>query len=251
MCPHIPYESPPRRRLRPAFEGLEGRELPSSDPIGLPLPGRHFPAADVQQFVPLLYPPGTPQPTPQEVARESFVAKVSGTYTVGPGRFDTQALTIKGGGKPGNSNMSFRNRFQFIIFEPKDRSQPVTGVIHYLVANFLSTGGGIILDFNSPTGTEVNGLPTHLNWTHDSTSGVPFVGAGTSPLFNGTMPIPGTDQTTPPTIVDFNLGAGDTTLKFIPDRHPVPGTLGSGRVFIVSRGLLNVPPNNPIEKNYE
>lgn len=225
-----------RRGCRPMLEVLEGRALLIT--LGPNLPGHHYPAANVEQFVPLLFPPGTPQPTPQQVERMSFVAKAEGTYTVGPGRLADQALTIKGGGKKATSNASFMARFQFIITEPKNPSQPVTGVIHYLPANFLQSGGGIILDFNSPTGTEVHGLPTKLNWTHDGASGVPFVGAGTLPLFNGS-------------IVDFNLGAGDTTFKYIPDRHPLPGTRGSGKVIIVSRGLLNSPPNNPIDANYE
>jgi hypothetical protein len=244
-----PHQGPPRRRLRPGLEVLEGRALLVS--LGPPFPGHHYPAAGVEQFVPLLYPPGTPQPTPREVERESFVAKAVGTYTVGPGRFADQALTIKGGGKSASSNLSFVARFQFNISEPKDPSQPVTGAIHYLPANFLQSGGGIILDYSSPTGTEVNGLPTRLNWTHDGDSGVPFVGAGTLPIFSGTFPIPGTDMTTPPTIADFNLGAGDTTFKYIPDPHPLPGTRGSGHVIIVTRGLMNTPPNNPIDEHYE
>jgi hypothetical protein len=86
----------------------------------------------------------------------------------------------------------------------------------------------------------VNGLPTLLNWTRDGASGVPFVGGGTSPLFSKV-----------PMFVDFNLSAGQTTLKIVPDLHPIPGTLGSGRVFIVSRGLSNVAPNNPSDKKYE
>jgi hypothetical protein len=251
MRPLLDTHERPRRWRRPALEILEGRALLSSHPLGPPFPGHHYPAPGVEQFVPLLFPPGTPQPTPQEVERESFRAKAVGTYTVGPGRFADQALTIKGGGKAATSNFSFAARFQFIIFEPKDPTQPVTGVIHYLPANFLQSGGGIILDFSSPTGTEVNGLPTHLNWRHDGASGVPFVGAGTLPIFSGTEPIPETDKTTPSTIVDFNLGAGVTTLKYIPDAHPVPGTMGSGKVIIVTKGLLNAPPNNPIDKNYE
>jgi hypothetical protein len=241
----------PRRRQRLELEILEGRALLSSHPLGPPVPGHHYPAPGVKQFVPLLYPPGTPQPTPREVERESFRVKAVGTYTVGPGRFADQALTIKGGGKSATSNVSFATRFQFILFEPKDPTQPVTGVVHYLPANFLQSGGGIILDYNSPTGTEVNGLPTLLNWTHDGSSGVPFVGAGTLPLFNGTEPIPGTNMTTPPTIMDFNLGAGNTRLKFIPDAHSLPGTMGSGKVILITKGLLNAPPNNPINKNYE
>jgi hypothetical protein len=231
-------------RLQPGPEGLEARVLNS-------LPGLHLPAAEVQQFIPLLYPPGTPQPTPQEVARESFVARSAGTYTIGPGQFANQALTIHGGGKPGNSNMSSRTRFQFVLYEPKDPTQPVTGAIFYVPADFLQSGSSILLDLSGPTGTGVNGLPTHLNWIHDPDSGIIFTGAGTLPIFNGTAPIPGTDKTTPSTIVDFNLGAGVSTFKFVPDRHPLPGTLGSGKVYLITQGLLNVGPNSPINHNYD
>ena len=96
----------PPRRCRPGFESLELRDLPSSHPLGPALPGKHYPTPDVQQFVPLLYPSGTPQPTPAEVQRESFVVKGMGRYTIGPGRFDTQTLSIHGYGKQGTSNIS-------------------------------------------------------------------------------------------------------------------------------------------------
>ena len=102
MSAHVGQQTP--RRLCPVLEGLETRLL--LDREGPALPGRHLPAADVQQFVPYLYPAGTPQPTPAEVARESFVAKGVGEYTIGPGRFDTQSITIHGFGKPASSNFS-------------------------------------------------------------------------------------------------------------------------------------------------
>ncbi len=118
-------QNPPnraRRRCRPGLESLEGRDLLSSHPLGPSLPGKHYPAPDVQQFVPILYPPGTPQPTAAEVSRESFIAKGYGTYTVGPGRFDTQSLTIHGFGKPMTSNLSRRFHFQYEITEPVNPS---------------------------------------------------------------------------------------------------------------------------------
>ena len=68
-----------RRRFQPACENLELRALLTT--IAPNLPGKHYPAPNVQQFVPLLYPPGTPQPTAAEVKRESFVAKGYGRYT--------------------------------------------------------------------------------------------------------------------------------------------------------------------------
>ena len=88
------------------------------------LPGKHYPYAfDVQQFVPPLYPPGTPQPTAAEVERESFVAKGYGQYTIGPGEFDTQTISIHGFGKPMTSNISRKMHFQFVIFEPVNSSR--------------------------------------------------------------------------------------------------------------------------------
>ena len=48
-------------------------------------PASTIPAPDVQQFVPILYPPGTPQPTAAEVQRESFVAKGYGPIHDRPG----------------------------------------------------------------------------------------------------------------------------------------------------------------------
>jgi hypothetical protein len=237
-----------RRRLRPVLEGLETRVL--LDREGPNLPGRHYPAAHVQQFVPYLYPPGTPQPTRAEVARESFVAKGYGYYTVGPGRFNTQSITIHGYGKPASSNFSSVSHFQYAVFEPTDPAKPVTGVMNVFVEDFPATGGSLILDLEGPTGTEVDGLPTHLYWARDATSGTFFTGTGSAlpgyPNFpanyftsNGTLVSP-LEQGLPPSSVDnWNLAVGDATFKYIPDKHPQKGTIGSGRVIFLLRGLIN------------
>jgi hypothetical protein len=237
--------------------------LLSSFPIGPALPGRHLPAADVQQFVPILYPPGTPQPTQAEVARESFVNKAIGRYTIGPPRFSTQSLTIHGYGKSSTSNLSRRMHFQFVIFEPASPSMPVSGTTNFLGLNFLQNGTQFILDLSGPTGTEVHGLPTYLYWTHDAASGGPSNGAGfalpgyanfptnyVSPT--GTLVSP-LEQGLPPTsVANWNLGAGDATFRYIPDAHPVPGTLGSGTVILVFRGLLNYSgATSTFDKNFQ
>jgi hypothetical protein len=237
----------PRRRLRPVLDGLETRVL--LDTEGPALPGIHDPAADVQQFVPYLYPPGTPQPTRAEVARESFVAKGIGEYTVGPGRFDTQQISIHGFGKSAGSNISLVSHFQYAIFEPTDPTQPVTGVFHLFVEDFPATGGSLILDVQGPTGSEVDGLPTHLYWVHDPSSGTFFTGTGSS--IPGYINFP-TNYFTPSgnltnavynggvsSVDNWNLGLGDVTFKYIPDKHPEKGTLGSGKVIVVVRGLIN------------
>jgi hypothetical protein len=45
---------------------------------------------------------------------------------------------------------------------------------------------------------------------------------------------------TPPTSVDnWGLALGDATFKYIPDKHPQPGTLGSGTVIVELTGLRN------------
>ncbi len=248
------------KRLRPRLEGLEDRELMSS--LGPALPGRHYPALDVQQFVPILYPPGTPQPTAAEVKRESFTARSIGYYTVGPGRFSTQSISIHGYGKPSTSNFSRRLHFQFFIFEPSSPSGTVTGVVNFLSGAALNTGASIVLDLSGPTGTEVHGLPTHLNWVHDASSGTMFTGAGTaipgSGNFpgnylnsNGTLISPLANGNAPSSVNNWNMGLGDVRFQFIPDAHPRPGTLGSGRVIMVVNGLLNASGAlNPADKGY-
>ena len=244
-----------RRRCRPGLESLEGRALLSSHPLGPSLPGKHYPAPDVEQFVPILYPPGTPQPTAAEVSRESFIAKGYGTYTVGAGRFDTQSLTIHGFGKPMTSNLSRRFHFQYEITEPVNPSQAVTGVMSLVGGNFLQNSSLQILDFIGPTGSEVNGLPTTLYWVPDAnqSQSTAFAGTGTTlPGFanfpanyftaSGNLaPPPGSPGSLgPPTSVDnWNMGIGIATFKYVPDRHPVAGSTGSGTVIVVLKGLLN------------
>jgi hypothetical protein len=264
MPAHAPHDrhGRPRRKRSPILEGLETRRLPSSHPIGPALPGRHDPAADVRQFVPILYPPGTPQPTPAEVARESFVAKAYGSYTVGPGHFNTQSITIRGFGRSATSNMSLRMHFQFVIFEPTNPAQPVTGTMNFLGLNYLNNGSQMILDLMGPTGTEINGLPTHLYWARDNASGGPFGGPGSAlPAYNnfpsnyfnasGMLESP-LQQGLPPTSVDnWNMGVGDAMFKYIPAKHPLPGTLGSGTVVLVFRGLINASgAQSTADKNY-
>lgn len=246
------------RRMRPMIEGLEGRDLPSS--LGPALPGRHYPALHVQRFVPILYPPGTPQPTADEVKRESFTARAVGDYTLGPGRFSTQSLTIRGYGKSATSNFSSVTRFQFLIFEPSTPGGQVTGALHLLSASFLASGSYLILDFSGPTGTEVHGLPTHLYWVHDGSSGTMFTGAGSGiPAFgnfpgnylnsNGTLTSPLAIGAAPTSVDNWNMGLGDARFQFIPSAHPRPGTLGSGKVIMVLSGLLNASGTlNPADK---
>ncbi len=254
----------PRRRLRPEIEALESRELLAAHVMGHVTSGQTT-AALVQQFVPVLYPPGTPQPTPAEIKRQTFVLKSIGRYTIGPPRFDTQSITVHGYGKPATSNVSLKSHFQYILFEPSNPSQPVYGEFNMLAGNTLQSGANIILDLMGPTGTEVNGLPTHLYWTHDISSGVVFTGSGYTLPASGNFPgsyinsqglpakpPPGSPGGGAPSSVNnWNMGYGDITFKYIPDRHPQRGTLGSGVVIVMARGLLNTSgAQNPTDPLY-
>jgi hypothetical protein len=243
------------KRCKPNFDSLECRDVPSSNPLGPMLPGKHYPTPGVQQFVPLLFPSGTPQPTPAEIARESFVVKGTGRYTIGPGHFETQTITIHGFGKPATSNLSRRIHFQYVIFEPKDRSQAVMGAMNLVAGNFLQNGANLILDLVGPTGTEVNGLPTRLFWIPDANASSSTAFAGTGATLPGyanfpanyftasgaLAPPPGSPGSLgPPTSVNnWNMGLGQITFKYRPDQHPIAGSLGSGTVIIQLKGLLN------------
>ena len=242
-----------RHRFRPACENLELRALLTT--IAPNLPGKHFPAPDVQQFVPLLYPPGTPQPTANEVKRESFVAKGTGTYTVGPGQFSTQTISIHGFGKSMTSNISRKMHFQYVVFDPTDTSNAVDGTINLVGGNYLQNATDLILHLTGPTSSEVNGLPTSLFFTTDANtpSATAFAETGTTlPGFSnypanyftssGTLaPPPGSPGSLgPPTSVDnWGLALGVVTFKYIPNKHPHPGSLGSGTVIVEMTGLRN------------
>jgi hypothetical protein len=239
---------------RPMIEALEGRVLLTSHPLGPALPGKHYAAPDVQPFVSILYPPGTPQPTTAEIRRESFDFKGVGRYTIGAGRFSDQALTIHGSGKPGTSNQSRRLHFQFVITEPSSTAtdQAVYGDIGFVAGNYLQNSAELNLNFVGPKGSEMGGLPTHLYWTSDanSSSSGPFAETGAAyPAYSNFptnyftpqgLPVSPLSQGLPPTNVNnWDVGLGDAILKYVPDSHPQPGSLGSGTVILVMHGLRN------------
>jgi hypothetical protein len=242
-----------RHRFQPVCENLEVRALLTT--IAPNLPGKHYPAPDVQQFVPLLYPPGTPQPTAAEVKRESFVAKGSGTYTIGSGQFSTQSITIHGFGKSMTSNISRKMHFQYVVSEPTDSSSAVSGTINLVGGNYLQNATDWILYVEGPTSSEVDGLPTHLFFTMDANtpSATAFAETGTTlPGYSnfpanyftssGTLaPPPGSPGSLgPPTSVsNWGMALGVVTFKYIPDRHHQKGSLGSGTVVVEVTGLRN------------
>ena len=242
-------------RFRPACERLELRALLTT--LAPNLPGKHFPAPDVQQFVPLLYPPGTPQPTAAEVKRESFDAKGYGRYTIGPGQFDTQTVTIHGFGKSMTSNISRKMHFQYVVFEPTNSSQAVNGTINLVGGDYLQNATDLILHLVGPTSAEVNGMPTSLHLATDAElpSSAAFAETGGNSCSldanyfpanyftaSGNLaPSPGSPGSLgPPTSVsNWGMALGVVTFKYVPDKHPAAGSLGSGTVIVELLGLHN------------
>ncbi len=268
----MPGGRPRTRRRRLGFEGLESRELLSAAPVlggpnvspsfaGSPTPLPSFPRglrpdlALVPQFqaaafsaspsnspyaarVALLDAPGpTTDPTPAEVAREYFVAKFEGSYTVGPGRFQGQALTVHAFSRvQGGSNQFLKGKAQILLSTPADPSTGrVTGLVSLFTQNYLQSGNLLIIDVGgtnqppstTPTPVQTGGptvtsnvgglaLPTQVPWAFDATS----AGAYTAPS-------------------GFTQGGGQLSVVYTPDRHARAGTLGSGKVVFLLQGLIN------------
>jgi hypothetical protein len=223
MHRQLPHDRTTRRRLRPELEGLESRELPSTFPD----------PAVIANSINLLYGPNslTPRtPTPSEVQRQTFTAKWTGSYTIGPPRFSDRSMTIHAYAKSGGSSQFLKGKLQLTLFPPASPSatpnpgdpyaNQVTGIAALFGQNYLQAGTLAILDLNAVTmpGIDPRTLPTHLNWTYDSfSSSGPYTGPA----------------------LDFNQGAGVLDIQYIPDRHPQPGTMGSGRLIATFQGVIN------------
>jgi hypothetical protein len=250
MCRHAPggpaqgRQRHPGQRVRPrchlAVENLELRDLPSSIVAATsPAGSDHLPnPAVIQQAVQLLYGPDsqTPMsPTPREVRRQTFVARWAGLYTVGPPRFSDRASTIHAYGVSGGSNQFLKGKFQIELFPPADPgavptpgnpyANRVTGVAGLIPQNALQSGSLLILDLNGagPAGSGADALPTHLSWSYDFNNS-----AAAYSTVGGILPGSG-----------FTQGTGTLDIRYFPDHHPLPGTLGSGRVIVTFQGLIN------------
>ncbi len=221
------------RRRRPSLEALEARDLPSNmlpkvarvDSAFLPNP------AVIEQSVNLLYGPNsaTPMtPTPREVKRETFTARWIGQYTIGPPTFSDRASTIHAWSKKGGSNQFHIGKFQMELFPPANPgaapnpgnpfANRVTGLAALTAQNYLQSTAIVMLDLSAPAvpGADPRALPTHLSWTYDPSS----AGAYTVPK-------------------QFSQGTGTLDIKWAPDAHPLPGTLGSGKMIVTFQGLIN------------
>jgi hypothetical protein len=121
---------------------------------------------------------GQGQPTPRELARETFQASFSGPFAVGPGRFTDQAQIVFSRGV-GTSTAFFHGNYDMAIVTPVDPTAPLTGLA---VLNDKNTNGsGIIgLDLTGdPHNVDKQGRPLQMTFTNDANiySGTFFVDA--------------------------------------------------------------------------
>jgi hypothetical protein len=256
MRPRIRRPGPRRRQCLPGVEGLESRDLPSGMAAGtvkVDIPPTASPSFEppnspvsslyhqplvpnlglITQFVAMAYPAPALQPTQAEINREYFLGKFEGSYTVTPGRFGYQAVTIHGVSVDGGTNQFLHGRMQFTIYPTAaGNPEPLTGEVGFIPQNYLQASDLLIFDLSAapagePTGQTTesgapqdvgNGLslPTHLHWSADS------LGAGgyTAPL-------------------GFNQSGGYMDIDYIPDKHAKPGTLASGKMIVLYQGLIN------------
>jgi hypothetical protein len=160
---------------------------------------------------------GGPTPTTRELAREAFVAKFTGSYTSGPGRFTNQSESISFVAY-GGSTSSFHMNIQGIIYIPADpNDNSVVGTATLYPRNVLTSGSQASVTLSGGRQPSVAGLPTQYTWTiNNSNSGGIFLAPNNSPGAGGAY--------------------GTATVQFIPQRSA--HGFSSGKVNIVFRGLI-------------
>jgi hypothetical protein len=200
--------------------------------IGKRPPGQFLDPQIIAQYANLLYGPSSPMPmtpTAREINRQIFTGRWVGEYTVGAPRFADRASTIHVWSKTGGSDQFLKGKLDMALFPPADPAatptpgnpyaNQLTGVVGLFNQNLLQSSGVLVLDVSGTTnaGSGPLALPTHLSWTYDNnTSAGPYA----APVL-------------------FTQGAGALDLTWVPDAHPLPGTMGSGKVIVTFQGLIN------------
>jgi hypothetical protein len=162
----------PARRKTLVVEVVERRALLSAVGMasrigtGLFARAREARVGEVTVNNEILNPSG--QPTPREQRRQTLRATFSGPYTIGPGRFSSQAsqVFIRGAG---TSNAFLHGDLLLRIATPNDPEQPPTGALTMFDRN-ASNGSQLGLELTgSRQDVDRFGRPTRFTFTIDHT----------------------------------------------------------------------------------
>lgn len=171
---------PQNRRLIPAVEGVERRELLSAIIDILATQGQqvyhpsHLTGSTSAQATgsivnPNFPPPSGPglgAPTPRELAREQFKGYFSGPAYAAPPRFTSQSEVLFYRGLGGTTQF-LHGDYQMIINMPKDLTTPIVGLAYLQDRNINSAGAlGLDLTFDSSS-LDSRGRPTRGTFTAD------------------------------------------------------------------------------------
>lgn len=182
-----------KARRIPVVEGLERREVFSVAPIfaRAALRAQALQTRSIDAFLQArqnLYPPGNPQPTARELAKEKFVAKFVGTYETGEGRFTDQFRQV-GVLAAGGSNQSLHMSTQMVLFLPADPNAAPSGAAALFPKNVAETGTLLALDLTAPPTGALGQVPNEWTWTVNGNSGGIYLNAGGNGIGQGTMSI--------------------------------------------------------------
>ena len=189
----------------------------------------------IDQFANLLYGPSSPTPmTPsaRELKRQTFTGSWVGEYTIGPPRFSDRASTIHAWSKTGGSNQFLKGKLDMVLFPPAD---PSADAPHSRQSVRQSVNRGC---------RAVQPKPSPVEWrpcTRCERLRQPDLGpswpARTSPPGPSRLEHGAAGPYAAPQL--FQQGGGTINLKWIPDAHPLPGSMGSGKVIVAFQGLIN------------
>lgn len=232
------------RRWRPGLEQVEPRQMPASLALialaiqhqnmidrvnrglnNLRLQAPPFTVAPSNSTLPngqinqVISPTGTP--TPKESRRETFHASFVGQYTVGAGRFSTEASNFLFRGT-GRTSSVLHDDIQLRIINPTNPAAPSTGVAALLDRN-IDSNSDLGLDlYAQPQNVDRLGRPTKLTvYALDvNISGGNYVEG----LAQGTMTI--------------HYGKVPATPHFSPSSHRLPGARSQGTASVVINAQL-------------
>jgi hypothetical protein len=161
--------------------------------------------------------------TPHQIRQERFVARFTGTYTIGPGRTSTEALQtfITAAG---SANTMLHCDIQFRIITPKDPSTQIGGVCGIFDRN-LNSNTALGFDVLAPQqNVDRRGRPNHF----DSVALDVNASAG---------------------VYTEAFSQGVVNIRYIPSGKRTPSVIDQGKVIVTIHAQIYAPNTNFILRN--